>query len=190
MDVLEIHDQYYQRVRKFILASVKDESVADDLIQEAFIKIQENLDSVRDPAKLSSWIFRIAYHLCQDHFRSLKKTSSHEEIHEGLVNIQETTVQKKLEQGEMSQCVQDQLNLLPEAQRSIIIFSDVMDLSHQEIADILRLSVENVKVRLHRARKKFKEILEEKCTFEVDERNVLVCEPVDKKESDESFHKP
>jgi hypothetical protein len=39
-----------------------------------------------------------------------------------------------------------------------------------------------VKVRLHRARKKFKAILEEKCTFEVDERSVLVCEPVDGKE--------
>jgi hypothetical protein len=39
-----------------------------------------------------------------------------------------------------------------------------------------------VKVRLHRARKKFKAILEEKCTFEVDERNVLVCDPVDRKE--------
>jgi RNA polymerase sigma-70 factor (ECF subfamily) len=57
-----------------------------------------------------------------------------------------------------------------------------MDFSHQEIADILGLSVENVKVRLHRARKKFKAILEEKCTFEVDERNVLVCDPVDRKE--------
>ena len=182
MEFLELYDQFYQRVRKFILASVKNESVADDLIQETFIKIQENLDSLRDPAKISSWIFRIAYHLCQDHFRTLKKSSSHEEIHDGLVNLQETPVQKKLEQGEMSRCVQDQLNLLPESQRSVIIFADVMDFSHQEIADILGLTVENVKVRLHRARKKFKAILEEKCTFEVDERNVLVCEPVDRKE--------
>jgi RNA polymerase sigma-70 factor (ECF subfamily) len=172
MEFLELYDQFYQRVRKFILASVKDESVANDLIQETFIKIQENLGSLRDPA----------YHLCQDHFRSLKKSSSHEEIHDGLVNLQETPVQKKLEQGEMSRCVQDQLNLLPESQRSVIIFADVMDFSHQEIADILGLSVENVKVRLHRARKKFKAILEEKCTFEVDERNVLVCDPVDRKE--------
>ena len=182
MEFLELYDQFYQRVRKFILAAVKDESVAADLIQETFIRIQENLDSLRDPAKISSWIFRIAYHLCQDHFRTLKKSSSHEEIHDGLVNLQETPVQKKLEQGEMSRCVQDQLNLLPEAQRSVILFADVMDFSHQEIADILGLSVENVKVRLHRARKKFKAILEEKCTFEVDERNVLVCDPVDRKE--------
>jgi len=182
MDFLEIHDRYFQRVRKFILASVKNESAADDLVQEAFMKIQENLDTVRDPAKVSSWIFRIAHNLCQDHFRALKKSSSHEEIHEGLVNLQETPVQKKMEQGEMSQCVQDQLNLLPESLRSVLIFSDIMEFSQQEIAEILGLTAENVKVRLHRARRKFKAILEEKCTFEVDERNVLVCEPVEGKD--------
>jgi RNA polymerase sigma-70 factor (ECF subfamily) len=181
MNFLEIHDQFYGRVRKFILASVRDESAADDLVQEAFMKIQENLDSVHDAAKISSWVFRIAHNLCQDHFRTRKKSSSHEEIHEGLVNLQETPLQKKMEQGEMSQCVQDQLNLLPESFRSVLIFSDVMEFSQQEIADILGLTVENVKVRLHRARKRFKAVLEEKCTFEVDERSVLVCEPVDKK---------
>ncbi len=182
MELLGIHDQYYHRVKKFILASVKNESVADDLVQETFIRIQENLDSLRDPGKISSWIFRIAYHLCQDHFRALKKSSSQEENHDRPVALQESTVQKEFEQEEMSRCVQDKLSLLPETQRSIIIFADVMDFSHQEIADILDLTVENVKVTLHRARKRLKAILEKECTFEVDERSVLVCEPVDKKE--------
>ena len=186
MDFLEIHDQFYERIKKFILASVRDESVADDLVQDTFIRIQENLDSVKDPSKVSSWIFRIAYNLCQDHFRSRKKSSSHEEIHDGLVNLQETPLHQQVEQGEMSRCVQDKLNLLPESLRSVLIFADVMEFRHQEIANILGLSVENVKVRVHRARKKFKKILEEKCTFEVDERNVLVCEPVEKKKGRES----
>ncbi len=181
MDLLGLHDQYYHRVRKFIQASVKNESIADDLAQETFIKIQENLDQLRDPAKISSWIFSIAHHLCQDHFRNLKKSSPREDLNDELVNLEETPVQKKLEQGEMSQCVQDKLSLLPESQRSVIILAEVMDFSHQEIADILGLTVENVKVRLHRARKRFKSILEKSCTFEVDERNVLVCEPVDEK---------
>ncbi len=183
MDLFAIHDQYYRQVKRFILASVKNESAADDLTQETFIRIQENLNTVRDPEQISSWIFRIAYHLCQDHFRILKKSLTQEEIHDGLVNLEETPIQKKMEQGEMSQCVQDKLSLLPEAQRSIIIFADVMEFSQQEIADILGLTVENVKVRLHRARKKFKAILEKECTFEVDERSVLVCEPVEKKKS-------
>jgi len=179
MDLLGIHDQYYHRVKRFILASVKNESVADDLTQETFIRIQEKLNTVREPEKISSWIFRIAYHLCQDHFRTLKKSSTQEEIHDGLVNIEETPIQKKLEQGEMSRCIQDQLNLLPEAMRSILILSDIMDFTHQENAEILGLSLENVKVRVHRARKKLKAILKEKCTFEIDERSMLVCEPVE-----------
>jgi len=182
MNFLELHDQFYERVRKFILAQVRDESAADDLVQETFMKIQESLDSVKDPSKISSWIFQIAHNLCRDHFRARKRSSSREEIHDGLVNLQETPVQKKMEQGEMSQCVQDQLNLLPESLRTVLIFADVMEFSHQEISQILGLSLENVKVRVHRARKKFKGILEAKCTFEVDERNVLVCEPVEKKE--------
>lgn len=61
--------------------------------------------------------------------------------------------------------------------------SDIlMEFSHQEIAEILEISVENVKVRLHRARKKLKTILEETCRFEVDDRNVLVCDPVASKD--------
>jgi RNA polymerase sigma-70 factor (ECF subfamily) len=179
MDLFAIHDQYYHRLRKFILASVKNESVADDLAQETFIRIQEKLNTVREPEKISSWIFRIAYHLCQDHFRTLKISSTQEEIHDGLVNLEETPIQKKLEQDEMSLCVQEQLNLLSESMRSVLIFADVMEFTHQEIADILGLTLENVKVRVHRARKRMKDILKEKCTFEVDERNVLICEPVE-----------
>jgi RNA polymerase sigma-70 factor (ECF subfamily) len=53
------------------------------------------------------------------------------------------------------------------------------ELSHREIADILDTTVENIKVRLHRARKELRALLEKKCIFEVDERSVLVCEPVD-----------
>jgi RNA polymerase sigma-70 factor (ECF subfamily) len=53
-----------------------------------------------------------------------------------------------------------------------------MECSHQEIADILGITVASVKVRLHRARKKLKPILEEKCAFERDERDVLVCTPI------------
>ncbi len=181
MEFLEIHDRYYDGVKKFILASVKDASVTDDIIQETFLRVQENIDKLREPEKMKSWIFSIAHHLCQDHFRSRKKTSANEAVDDGLIDVEETPVQKRLEREEMSRCVQDKLNLLPESYRSVIIFADTMDFSQQEIADTLGLTLENVKVRLHRARKKLKAILEEECTFEVDEQNVLICEPADPK---------
>ncbi|MGW8178023.1 MAG: RNA polymerase sigma factor [bacterium] len=57
--------------------------------------------------------------------------------------------------------MQDKVNLLPEPLRAVLILFDPMDLSHQDIAESLGITVENVKVRLHRARTKLKAILEE-----------------------------
>jgi len=185
MEFWEIYDQYYAKVRKFILALVKDQWVADDLIQETFLRVQQNLGYLKDSSKLSSWIFRIAYNLCQDHFRQLKAVRRREgtglEQTEGLEEtfIQEASIQKELEQREMGQCVQNQIHLLPEPLRAVLVLFDIVECSHQEIADILGIKVKNVKVRLHRARKKLKVILEEKCTFERDERDVFVCTPID-----------
>ena len=178
MDFWKIYDQHYESVRKFILAYVKDEWVADDLIQEAFIKVQKNLESVKDPAKLSSWIFRIAYNLCHDHYRQSKRAAINQHnIQQEIVSFKEAVVQKKLEQQQMGECVQDKMDLLPPDYRSVLILADIMAFSHKEIAEIMEISVSNVKVRIHRARKKFRAILEDHCSFEVDERSVLVCDP-------------
>lgn len=180
MEFMEIYDQYYSRVRKFILAIVKDEWAADDLIQETFVRIRKNMDTIRDPSKTSSWIYRMAYNLCQDHFRSLKKSALNgREIRQKPPTLQEIFIEKELEQRQMGACVQDQMDFLPESLRTVLVLYDVMDFSQKEIAEILDITVENVKVRLHRARKKFKAILKEQCTFEHDERNVLTCDPKD-----------
>ena len=196
MEFWNIYDQYYAKVRRFILTLVKDEWVADDLIQETFLKIQNNLKNLKDPSKLSSWIFRIAYNLCQDHFRQSKRSRNEESIdQEEMKDFKEALIQKgpdiqkELEQRQMGECVQDQINLLPESMRTVLLLFDIMEFSHQEIADILGSTVKNVKVRLHRARKKLKPILEEKCAFERDERNVLVCLPVGEGPKDQEIKK-
>jgi len=196
MEFWDIYDQYYTKVRKFILTLVKDEWMADDLIQETFLKIQNNLKDLKDPSKLSSWIFRIAYNLCQDHFRQLKRSRKETRIdQEGMEDFKESLIQKgpdiqkELEQRQMGKCVQDQINLLPESMRTVLLLFDIMEFNHQEIADILGSTVKNVKVRLHRARKKLKPILEEKCAFERDERNVLVCLPVEEGLKDQKIKK-
>jgi RNA polymerase sigma-70 factor (ECF subfamily) len=92
--------------------------------------------------------------------------------------LTEPLFQKEFEQHQMGRCVQDKIRLLPESHQTVLALFDLMDFSHKEIAKILDISAENVKVRLHRAREKLKTILEEHCRFEVDERNVLICDPV------------
>jgi RNA polymerase sigma-70 factor (ECF subfamily) len=182
MDFWDIYHNHYERVRKFIFALVKDEWVADDLIQETFIKVQKNLNQLKDETKLSSWIFRIAHNLCQDHFRKSSQSSKREHIPiEDRHFLTIPVIQTKFEQHQMGACVQDKIRLLPESYQTVLVLFDLMEFSHQEIAEIIGISVENVKVRLHRARKKLKTILEEECRFEIDERSVLICEPVARK---------
>jgi len=183
MDLMDIHDQYYERVNRFIVSIVKDRWAADDLIQETFIKVKNSIDSVRDPEKLSSWIYRIAYNLCLDHFKAIKieaiNNGEFEKRADPLIpDTVKNTTQTKLEQQQMGSCVQQQVDLLPEALKTVLTMYDTLGFTHQEIADILNITKENSKVRLHRARQALKKILEEKCTFEIDQRNVLVCEPV------------
>ena len=179
MHLTEIYDQYYQRVRRFILHMVRNEWAADDLVQETFLRINYNLENLKDAAKLQPWIFTIAMNICRDYFRQQGKHANWglEEIPENAAPSRLPTTQKQLEQGQMRSCVFGLVNHLSESLRTVIILSDINEFSQREIAEIIGITVENVKIRLHRARKKLKALLEEHCTFEVDERNVLTCQP-------------
>ena len=177
MDFSEIYDTHYQPVKSFITKMVRDKWVADDLTQDTFVKIQQNLNALKDPSKLEPWIFRIARNRCLDHFRRGAIQNENHELKDGIKASIEPLAQIQMEQQQMSRCVQDKIQLLPEPLRVVLALADTMDFSHQEIADILRIRVGNAKVRLHRARKALKEILQQECTFEQDERSVMVCLP-------------
>jgi len=178
LNFYSIFDQYHDRLKKFVTITVKNEWAADDIVQEVFVRAHSKIDTLKDHDKIGSWLFRIAYRQCMDHFRKESRTASEDIEDLGEVNTPDSSAtERKLEQHQMSVCVQNQMLLLPENYRAVIWLFDVSGFTLKEIADILELSVENVKIRLHRARNKFKSILSQKCSFEKDERNVLVCEP-------------
>lgn len=180
LDFWDIYHQHYQPVRSFIAAMARDDWIANDLAQETFLSAKQNLSSLRDPGKVKPWLFRIARNKCLDHFRRAASSREQADARAGEgSDLSLNLVQLQLERSEMSSCVQDKIDKLPEAYRTVLILFDLMDMSHQEIAEILEEKEGNVKVRLHRARKALKDILERECAFEKDERNVLVCVPVE-----------
>jgi len=177
MDFLEIYDLHYRPVKAFISKMVGDPWMTDDLTQDTFIRVKNNLNDLKDDSKRKPWIFRIARNRCLDYFRSSAAKNKGQELMHRLQKSIEPVVQTQLEQHQMSQCVQNKISLLPEKIRVALVLSDTIEMTHQEIADILGITVSNVKVRVHRARKAFKKILEQECIFEHDERSVMVCEP-------------
>lgn len=175
MDFYEMYDEYYDRIKRFLYSLVKDPWVADDLVQETFIKVRLKRDQLKDPEKLTGWIFRIACNLAHDYFKRQNKQKKEEQASEPTAF--DIPLMKQLEQKQMADCVQEKFLLIPETSRIILTLFDVMEFSHREIAEILFISEANAKVRLFRARKQFKAILEKHCEFVIDERSVLVCEP-------------
>lgn len=161
MDFYEVYEQYYDRVKAFILASVRNRWAADDLVQETFLRVLQNLPQLRDPAKLSSWVFRIAANLCQDYFRSSKRNLILFDEGTAREAVSETSLEKQVEQYELSMWVQERIRLLPEPLRQVLFLCDIKQESYQEAADLLGISLDNVKVRLHRARKQLKALMEE-----------------------------
>jgi len=134
---------------------------------------------VREPDKVAAWLFRVAHNLCIDQLRARQasRVDQAADVETARAARVEACAQSELERGEVSACVRSKVDQLPETDRSIILLCDIAGLSQEEIAHVLGIGVGAVKVRLHRARKKLRAVLESDCSFERDGRNVLVCEP-------------
>ena len=77
---------------------------------------------------------------------------------------------------EMSDCVNEFIDSLPPDYRTVIVLGELEGFANKEIAKILNISLDNVKIRLHRARAKLKKALQEGCDFYYNEENALACD--------------
>jgi RNA polymerase sigma-70 factor, ECF subfamily len=172
----------------YIRGIVRNAETAEDISQEAILRAHRSLSGLNDHNRLVPWLYRIATNICRDHFRKKKRTreetqgndsdllSSHD-----LRDEDAPRLDKVMECAEMGECVQRYFNELSDSYRAVVLLHDVEGMKNQEIADMLKISLDTVKIRLHRARKQLRSILEDVCHFYIDERGILVCEPKHKK---------
>lgn len=90
--------------------------------------------------------------------------------------IQLPPVEQQAIRREMNECIDGFVQKLPEPYRAVLVLSEYEGMSNTRIAEVLGLSLETVKIRLHRARHKMKELLEENCRFYRDSGNELACD--------------
>jgi RNA polymerase sigma-70 factor, ECF subfamily len=170
----------YQRIFRYIMSMVRDTAEAEDLTQETFLRAYRRHDSLRDEGAQTAWLYRIATNVCLDRLRQYSRRAPIEsETDLDQVDIADPdtpTLQKTIERDEMSACVQRYLNRLSDSYRAVILLHDMHDLTASDIARLLGESLDNVKIRLHRARVKLKTALEAGCDFSYDESSTLTCE--------------
>lgn len=173
MNFEEVYSTYKKQIHGFVLYWVKNSENAKDVTQEIFIKAERAYKGLKDEKAIRAWLYSIARNCCLDYLR-VNKMRQEVEISNDLSSHLDIAL--KIEQKDMSRCVQNYINSLEEPARSILILKDIEGFRFREISTIVNMSVDATKMSASRTRKKLKEILSNNCTFFHDERNVLRCE--------------
>jgi RNA polymerase sigma-70 factor (ECF subfamily) len=182
-DHSEIYHSYAPKIRRYLnsIFSVED---SEDLLQDIFIKVFNALPSFRGEASLNTWIYRIATNTVIDRFKSnaFKFSKAQQELLPSALHYNNsayaTTFEKQLEKDEMNDCIRQFINELTAKNRDVFILSQYEGLTNKEIAEILNISIDSVKIRLHRAKETLKLALTQNCNVHLDDQGELSCEPV------------
>ena len=181
----KIYDEYYSRILLYLTRIIGSEE-AEDSAQDVFEKVNNGLQGFQGESSLSTWIYRIATNTSIDRSRSAayKHKKGQVPIEEdrdssssGLEEqIKPPSTDQLLIKKEMNECIDEYIDTLPDNYKTIIVLSEIEGFTNNEIAEVLNLSLDNVKIRLHRARAKLKSVLNEACDFYYTENNTLACD--------------
>lgn len=185
VDFAKIYEEFYEKVTRYVTRIV-GQNDGEDVAQEVFEKINDGIETFRGESNLSTWIYRIATNTALDKLRTkaFKHFSEHGSVTEAI-DVEDDDegmfhfgglAEQNLIRREMSECVREYIDNLPPDYRTVLILSEMEGLKNQEIADILQISLDTVKIRLHRARAKLKRELETGCTFYHNDQGFLACD--------------
>lgn len=185
IDFNEVYNKFQPKILNY-LSRLMGPHEAEDITQEVFEKASSKLKTFRGESKFSTWLFRIATNAAFDRLRSpsLKHASERTPL-ENIADIEarniwngqpETAIDQNVIRREMSACVREYIDKLPPDHKTVLLLSEIEGFKNNEIADILQISLENVKIRLHRARAVLKKELDSDCDFYQNEQGSLACD--------------
>lgn len=138
---------------------LKDSAEAEDVCQEAFLKLWNHRDDI-DPDKVKAWLMKVTRNGCLDRLRRRRPTEELDDRRQANPDGAGEPPDDA-RRAELGQRLRGAIAALQEPYRSLVVLRDVQQNSYEEVADALELSLTQVKVYLHRARKQLRERLAE-----------------------------
>lgn len=150
-------DQHRQRIFSFAHYSLRKREDAEDVTQEVFIKLWQHWQKI-DRDKMGAWLMRVAHNAVIDHVRKHKNATT---LVDDYVDVEERGRDEDAgsdrDQDRFKRQLMEVIKTLDDPFRSIIIMRDIQGLSYAEIRESLDMSESQVKVYLHRARRKLRD---------------------------------
>ncbi|MCH7528853.1 MAG: RNA polymerase sigma factor SigZ [Candidatus Marinimicrobia bacterium] len=166
----QVWNDFSWRLRAFILDRIANEEDADDLLQDIFTKIHNNLLHLKDEGRLTAWLFQITRNAIADYYRQLKVQPPEQTPATVNVDNQDENALNR----EVAGWLEPMLDSLPEKYRQALRLTELEGMKQSELARELGISLSAAKMRVLRGRKKLKAVLLDCCHFELDRRgNIL-----------------
>ena len=174
LEFQKIHEAFRPKIYRYLTHLVGDHE-AEDLTQEVFVKVSRALETFRGESQLSTWLYRIATNAAIDKMRSLsfrqdaQKSSlddSNEDEDRDVWMEEKPLLEQQFMRKERYQCFENFVNNLPPHYRTVVVLSELGELTNNEIAQVLGLSLDAVKIRLHRGRARLVQELKTHCKAE------------------------
>ena len=161
--------EFSKQLKIFITRKVTDASIADDILQDVFIKIHSNIDSLMDEQKVRAWIYRITRNSIIDYYRKKKNVNTAlKDIHSYEMFAEDES------EREIAAGLEAIVNRLPPKYSEAILLTEFEGLKQKELADKIGLSVSAAKNRVQRARQMIKDDLMRCCHFEFDSYGTII----------------
>lgn len=162
-------NRHKNKVYTYILLIVKNQSLAEDIFQETFIKVIKSLHQkkYKDTGKFLSWVVRIAHNLIIDHFRKEKQlnTFSNDQYDADVFNSKrfaDKTVEEEIIHDQIQADVRTLIDELPDDQKQVVLLRHYAGLSFKEIADQTGVSINTALGRMRYALINLRKLIEEK----------------------------
>ncbi|MFD1293916.1 RNA polymerase sigma factor [Lutibacter holmesii] len=149
--------RHKQRIYSFILSKVLDKEVAEDIFQDAFIKVINTLKkgAYNEEGKFLPWVMRIAHNLVIDHFRRMKRIPKFNNTDEfdifSVISDEVLNVEKQLIKNQVLEDVKHLILELPNDQKEVLIMRMYKDMSFKEISENTNVSINTALGRMRYA---------------------------------------
>jgi len=155
----QLFEQWYPRVFGLVYRYFGQQEVAKDVCQKTFIAVFKNLNSLAEPPKFKSWLFRTAINHCHMEERSRKRREKREDVWQQQKEMLAIQPDQLYRRKEKANIIAKALQKLPEEQRELILLKEYQELKFREIAELLNISENTAKSRLYYGLKSLRKIL-------------------------------
>nr|WP_320118994.1 RNA polymerase sigma factor SigZ [uncultured Marinifilum sp.] len=167
--VENIWREYHKQLLTFIQKRVSDPSLAEDILQEVFLKIYSKIDSLQEERKIKAWLFQITRNTIIDFHR---KSYSKAGLEEQIIDLEEENDPKAME--DIQSCIVPMIKSLPKDYREALILTELNGLSQKQLSEKLQISYSAAKSRVQRGRNLLKNALNQCCSFEHDSKGRII----------------